>query len=54
MAQFSKFKLLFALPQLNFNGGQFYKGITKFGYFKKLKRVRIKMKWLKKLKSGTI
>ena len=35
MACFSKFKFLFAL-KLNFNGGQFYKEIFNFSYFKKL------------------
>ena len=38
MAEFSKLKLLFILKQ-NFNGGQFYNGISKLGYFKKLEKV---------------
>ena len=33
MARFWKSKFLIAL-NLNFNGGQFYKGISKFGNFK--------------------
>ena len=47
MAQFSKFKLLFALK--NYIGGQFYEDISKFGYFKKLEKVRKKLQWLRKL-----
>ena len=35
MARFLKFKFLIIL-KLNFNGGQFYKNILNFGYFKKL------------------
>ena len=34
MARFSKFKFPYAL-KFNFNGGQFYKLISKFGYLKK-------------------
>ena len=30
-------------------GGQFYKETSKFGCFKKLEKVRIKLKWLRKL-----
>ena len=37
MAQFFKFKMLFALD-INFNGAQFYREISKFGYFKKLEK----------------
>ena len=37
MAQFSKFKMPFA-KKLNFDWGQFYKEISKFGYFKKLEK----------------
>ena len=48
MAWFSKFKFLFAL-KLSFSWGQFYKEIPKFGYFKKWKKVRIKLEWLRKL-----
>ena len=40
MSWFSKFKYLFAL-KLNFNGGQFYKEMSKFGYFKKWKSQNI-------------
>ena len=36
MAQFSKFKLIFAIKQ-KFNGGEFYKVISKIGYFHELK-----------------
>ena len=39
MAQFSNFKLPVTL-KLNFNWGQFYKEISKFGCFKKWKQVR--------------
>ena len=38
MAPFSKFKFLYAL-KLNFNGGQFCKYISKFGYFKKWEKI---------------
>ena len=48
MVRFSKFKLVFKL-KLNFIGGQFYKEKSKFGYFKKWKKVRIKLEWLRKL-----
>ena len=48
IAPFQKFKFLFALKQ-NFNGGQFYKEISKLGYFKKLGKVRVKLLWLRKL-----
>ena len=48
MAHFSKFKLLFAL-KYHFNGGQVYKEILKFGYFKKLEKVRIKWQRQRKL-----
>ena len=34
MARSSKFKFLFELKS-NFNGGQVYKEISKFGYFKR-------------------
>ena len=34
MARFIKFKFLIAL-KLNFNRGQFYKKVSKFGYFQK-------------------
>ena len=37
MAQFSNLKLLFTLK---FNGGQFYKEISNFGSFKKLRQVK--------------
>ena len=47
MSKFSKFKLLFAIKQ-KFNGGQFYREISKIGYFKKLEKVRIKLEWLTK------
>ena len=40
MAWFSKFKFLFAI-KLNFNGGQFYKEISNFGYFQKLEKIRL-------------
>ena len=36
MARFLKFKFLIIF-KLNFNGGQFYKKILKFDYFKKMK-----------------
>ena len=48
MARFSKFKFLFAL-NLNFNVGQFFKEMSKFGYFKKWEKIRIKLEWLRKL-----
>ena len=48
MARVPKFKLLLALKS-NFNGGQFFKEISKFDYFKKLEKVRIKLQWLRKL-----
>ena len=35
MAQFSQFKILFAL-KFNLNGGHFQRDISKFGYFKNL------------------
>ena len=35
MAQFSKLKLIFAIKQ-KILGGQFYKEISKIGYFKKV------------------
>ena len=50
MAQFSKFKMLLALKS-NFNGCQFHKVISKFGYFNKWKKVRINIERLRKLKS---
>ena len=53
MAHFSKFKLLFAL-KYHFNGVQVYKEILKFGYFKKLEKVRIKLGWLRKLAAEMI
>ena len=37
MSQFSKFKLLLAL-KWNLIGGQFYKDLSNFGYFKKWKK----------------
>ena len=49
MTEFSKFKFLFAFKLKKINGGQFHKESLKFGYFKKLKKVRIKLKWLRKL-----
>ena len=42
MAQFKKLKFLIAL-KLNFNGGQFYKLISKFGYFKNGIKVILKL-----------
>ena len=41
MAQFLKFKFLIIL-KLNFNGGQFYKNILNFGYFKKIVNFAVK------------
>ena len=29
--------------------GQFYKEVSKFGYFKKFEKVRIRLLWLRKL-----
>ena len=48
MTLFSKIQFPFAL-KLYFNGGSFYKEISKFGYFKLWKNVRMKLKWLWKL-----
>ena len=42
MAQILRFKFLIAF-KLNFNRGQFYNKIFNFGYFKKLKKVIIKL-----------
>ena len=42
MSQVLKFKFLIAL-KLSFNGGQFYKQISKFGCFKKQKKDIIKL-----------
>ena len=42
MVWFLKFEFLFAL-KLNFYGGPFKKNLSKFGYFKKWKKVKIKM-----------
>ena len=42
MARVPKFKLLLALKS-NFNGGQFYKEISKFDYFKKLEKSKNKV-----------
>ena len=42
MAQFPEFKFLFALL-LNSNGGQFYKEISKFVFFKKV--LKSQKKW---------
>ena len=51
MAQFLKFKLLFALKE-NFNGAQFYKEMHfKIWLFQK---VRIKLQWLRKLAAEMI
>ena len=52
MAQFSKFKLLFAL-KLNLIGGQFYREISKFGNFINLKII-IKLFKFQQSKSWTI
>ena len=49
MVQFSKFKLLYTL-KFNFNGGQFYKEISKLGCFKKWEQVRTR-KTMPKLKA---
>ena len=42
LAQFSKFRMLLALKS-NFNGCQFFREISKFGYFKKLKKCQNKV-----------
>ena len=41
MAQYSKFKLLFALKQ-DLNGGQFYREMSNLGFFKNLEKIKIK------------
>ena len=38
----SKFKFQFAL-KLNFNGDQFHKETSNFGYFKKLEKIRLQL-----------
>ena len=48
MAQFSKFKFLFAL-KFNFNGGPFLKKNQNLVISKRGKEVRIKLEWLRKL-----
>ena len=47
MAQFPKLKILFTL-KFNFNGGQFTKEISIFGYLKKWKQVRTRQNKPKK------
>ena len=47
MAPFLKFKFPISLLKSNFNGGQFYKNILNFGYFKKIVNLALKqsLKW---------
>ena len=43
MVRFLKFKFLITILKLNFNGGQFYKKILNFGYFKKWEKIHNKI-----------
>ena len=40
--------------KIKFQWGQFYKEISKSGYFKKLEKVRMKLEWLRKLAAEMI
>ena len=42
------------LMTIKIYGGQFYKEISKFGYFKKMEKVRIKLQGLRKLAAEMI
>ena len=53
LPEFSKFKMLFAL-KLHFNWGNFYTETSKFGYFKNLEKIIIKLQWLRKLTAEMI
>ena len=54
MDQFSKFKMLFTL-KLNLNVGQFYREISKFGYFNNFQTILkiVEKSWIFAIEAGS-